>query len=146
MWNIFLSGCTIIFLKQSSTVGAFWHSTEAVSSVTLLILHVSHFTVSAWPTAHHLMLEDSGPVLCSGEGSKQRPCVRHGWQSWKKCGSYYFYHYVFPPFTFPEGVDDAHIVSTQIQEGVCVWRNWHQSLCWILEHQILGGGVCLRGK
>lgn len=32
----------------------------------LLMLHVSHLSVSVGPTAHHLMAEDGGDGACSG--------------------------------------------------------------------------------
>lgn len=47
-------------------------------------------------------------------------------------------------FTFFKGMDNAHVVSTQIQEGVCVWGHPHELHCWIFEHQVLGRRVGFR--
>lgn len=49
-------------------------------------------------------------------------------------------------FTFLQGSDGTHVVSTQEKEGVCVWGQPNQPLGRILEHQILGGGVGVRGE
>lgn len=72
--HIFIQECfTIIFFRHSSTVGAFWHSMAVASSPTLLMLHVSHLAVSAWPTAHHLMAEEEAAGVWSGKWRKTQP-------------------------------------------------------------------------
>lgn len=56
----------MILLRQSSTESAVSHSMVVPSPSMLLMLHVSHFAVSAAPTAHHLMGAGLEAVACSG--------------------------------------------------------------------------------
>lgn len=60
----------MIIFMQSSTDSASSHSMLALPSTMLLVLHVSHFFVSVFPTAHHLMAEDCEDGACSGEQRK----------------------------------------------------------------------------
>lgn len=62
---------TMIILMHSSTDGALWHSIWAPLSPTLLTFQKSHFAVSAFPTAHHLMEVDVVDEACSGRQRKQ---------------------------------------------------------------------------
>lgn len=63
----------MIMVMQFSTELALWHSTVVTLSSMLLMLHVSHFAVSAGPTAHHLMAVGAALVACSG---RQGVCVQ----------------------------------------------------------------------
>lgn len=56
----------MILLKQSSTELALSHSMVVPSPSMLLMLHMSHFAVSAAPTAHHLMAAGLEAMACSG--------------------------------------------------------------------------------
>lgn len=67
--ELFLEHAMII-LMHSSTEGAVWHSMVVRSFSMLLMLHVSHFSVSAGPTAHHLMAVDVVDEACSGRQGK----------------------------------------------------------------------------
>lgn len=42
--------------------------------------------------------------------------------------------------------DNAHVFSTQIQEGISLWWHPHQPLCWVLEHQIFARWIALWGE
>ena len=69
---------TIIFVKQSSTELPVSHSISALSSLMLLTDHVSHLSVSALPTAHHLMAVD---VVLKAGSEKAKKKDRHWPQS-----------------------------------------------------------------
>lgn len=60
----------MIIFMHSSTDSAVWHSMFVSPFTMLLLLHVSHFSVSVGPTAHHLMAEDCEDGACSGEQRK----------------------------------------------------------------------------
>lgn len=70
----FIQRFTIIIFRQSSTVGANWHSMTLTSPAMLLMLHVSHLDASVLPTAHHLMELDAETKVVPAEedGMPQR--------------------------------------------------------------------------
>lgn len=45
-----------------------------------------------------------------------------------------------------KGTDNAQVFSTQVQEGISVWRQPHQPHCGVLEHQVFGRCIGLRGE
>lgn len=82
-------------------------------------------------------------LLCGRGGHDHEPGLQ---QEHLKCIMCVSLLFLFFFFTFLQGSDDAHVLSTQIQEGVSVRGQLNQLLGGILEHQVLGRGVGLRGE